>query len=115
MLQEKHDVRHAINELHKLLPPEIAKTEQAKRLYEYGCVTEMDIAQLIYRPMEPQGALKDFQFSRATMETRWQQGFSDAQTTLKASPWLAPIPKELGVRVFDVVHEILVGHRKQAT
>jgi NTE family protein len=114
MLREKHDVRHAINELHKLLPPEIANTEQAKRLYEYGCVTEMDIAQLIYRPMEPQGALKDFQFSRATMEARWQQGFSDAQTTLKASPWLAPMPKELGVRVFDVVHEILVGHRKQA-
>jgi NTE family protein len=71
MLREKHDVRHAINELHKLLPPEIANTEQAKRLYEYGCVTEMDIAQLIYRPMEPQGALKDFQFSRATMEARW--------------------------------------------
>jgi hypothetical protein len=39
----------------------------------------MDIAQLIYRPMEPQGALKDFQFSRATMEMRWQQGFSDAR------------------------------------
>ena len=39
MLREKHDVRHAINELHKLLPPDIANTEQAKRLYEYGCVT----------------------------------------------------------------------------
>jgi predicted acylesterase/phospholipase RssA len=34
MLREKHDVRHAINELHKLLPPEIADTEQAKRLFE---------------------------------------------------------------------------------
>jgi len=112
MLREKHDVRHAINELHKLLPPEIANTEQAKRLYEYGCVTQMDIVQLIYRPMEPQGALKDFEFGRATMEARWQQGLSDALTTLKASPWLAPMPKELGVRVFDVVHEILVGHRE---
>jgi NTE family protein len=114
MLREKHDVRHAINELHKVLPPEIANTEQAKRLYEYGCVTEMDIAQLIYRPMEPQGALKDFEFGRSSMEARWQQGLSDAQTTLKASPWLAPMPKELGVRVFDVMHEILVGHREQA-
>ena len=114
MLREKHDVRHAINELHKLLPPDIANTEQAKRLYEYGCVTEMDIVQLIYRPTEPQGALKDFQFGRSTMEARWQQGLSDARTTLHASPWLAPMPKELGVRVFDVIHEILVGHRKEA-
>jgi NTE family protein len=114
MLREKHDVRHAINELHKLLPLDIANTEQAKRLYEYGCVTEMDIVQLIYRPNQPQGALKDFQFGHSTMEERWQQGLSDAQTTLHASPWLAPMPKELGVRVFDVIHKILVGHRKEA-
>jgi hypothetical protein len=41
-LREKHDVRHAINELHKLLPPEFANTAQAKRLYEHGCVTVME-------------------------------------------------------------------------
>jgi NTE family protein len=114
-LREKHDVRHAINELHKILPPEIANTEQAKRLYQYGCVTSMDIVQLIYRPMEPQGALKDFEFSRSTMKTRWEQGLTDAHTALHASPWLAPMPKELGVRVFDVMHEILMGHPEMTT
>ena len=113
-LREKHDVRHAINELHKLLPPDIANTEQAKQLYEHGCVTEMDIVQLIYRPIEPQGALKDFEFGRSTMEARWQQGLSDACCTLQASPWLAPMPRELGVRVFDVMHDILVGHPQPA-
>jgi NTE family protein len=114
MLRERHNVRHVINELHKLLPPEIAETEQAKRLYEHGCVTTMDIVQLIYRPDEPQGALKDFEFSRPTMELRWQQGLSDARTTLDASPWLAPMPHEIGVRVFDVMHEILTGKRNVA-
>lgn len=107
MLRERHDIRHAINELHKLLPPEIASTEQAKRLYEHGCVTTMDIVQLIYRPDEPQGWLKDFEFSRPTMELRWQQGLADARTTIQASPWLVPMPSELGVRVFDVIHDIL--------
>ena len=53
--------------------------------------------------------LKDFEFSRSTMEARWQQGLSDARTSLHASPWLAQMPKELGVRVFDVLHEILVS------
>ena len=108
-------MRHVINELHKLLPPEIADTPEAKLLYEHGCVTEMDIAQLIYRPTEPQGAAKDFEFSRSTMEARWQEGFSDARTTLDHSPWLAPMPKELGVRVFDVVHDILLGHHTAAS
>jgi NTE family protein len=101
--RDRHNVRHAINELHKLLPPELANTEQAKRLYEYGCVTEMDIVRLIYRPVEPQGASKTYDFSRSSMEKRWQQGTSDARTLLHASPWLAPAPKELGVRVFDVL------------
>jgi NTE family protein len=113
-LREKHDVRHAINELHKLLPPDLANTEQAKRLYEHGCVTQMDIVQLIYRPIEPQGALKDFEFSRSTMEARWQQGLSDARSTLHALPWLAPMPRDIGVRVFDVIHDILVGDRRPA-
>jgi len=113
-LLERHNVRHVINELHKLLPPEIANTPQAKRLYEHGCVTEMDIAQLIYRPGEPQGPSKDFEFSRATMEARWQEGFSDAYTTLQKSPWLAPMREDVGVRVFDVIHDILVGHHRAA-
>ena len=91
--------RHAINELYKLLPPELASTEQAKRLYEYGCVTEMDIVRLIYCPVEPQGAAKTYDFSRSSMEKRWQLSM------LHASPWLAPAPKELGVRVFDVLRE----------
>jgi len=100
--RDKHDVRHAINELYKLLPPDLVATEQAKRVYELGCVTEMDIVQLIYRPTELQGASKDYEFSRISMERRWQQGISDARTILHASPWLAPMPKELGVRVFDM-------------
>jgi NTE family protein len=107
--RQRHEVRHAINELMEVLPPEIRNTEQAKRLWELGCVTEMDITQLIYRPHEPQGHHKDYEFSRATMKRRWRRGLEDAHTTLLAAPWLAPIPENVGVRVFDVMHDILVG------
>jgi NTE family protein len=107
--RHKHEVRHAINELMEILPPEIRNTEEAKRLWEFGCVTEMDIVQLIYRPHEPQGSYKDYEFSRGTMRQRWGQGLADARTTLRAAPWLAPTPREVGVRVFDVMHDILVG------
>ena len=75
----------------------------------------MDIVQLIYRPHEPQGSCKDYEFSRATMHGRWQQGLSDARTTLAASPWLAPIPEDVGVRVFDVMHDILIGQQEATT
>ena len=67
--RDRHNVRHAINELYKL-PPELASTEQAKLLYEYGCVTEMDIVRLIYRPVEPQGASKTYD----SVARRWKSG-----------------------------------------
>lgn len=108
---DKHEVRHAINELIDILPPEIAASPQARRLYRLGCVTQMDIVQLIYRPFAPQGAHKDFEFSRATMEQRWRQGQSDAQATLGAAPWLKPKPQEVGVRVFDVLHDALMSEK----
>ncbi len=104
--QQKHDVRHAIVELEKLLPPEIAGTEQARRLHALGCVTEMDIVQLIYRPCEPQGSAKGFEFSRSTMRTRWAQGLADATATLCSAPWLAAKTEDVGVRVFDVPHDL---------
>jgi NTE family protein len=111
--QEKHDVRHAINELEKILPPEIAQTDQARRLHAFGCVTEMDIVQLIYRPFSPQGCAKDYEFSRATMNDRWEQGRSDMATTLSAAPWLAPKKAEIGVRVFDVMHDLLIAKNQR--
>ncbi len=107
----KHEVRHAINDLIELLPPELAATPQAQRLYKLGCVTQMDIAQIIYRPMEPQGYQKDYAFSRTTMAQRWDQGVTDAQAAITAAPWLADKKKEVGVRVFDVWHDQLKAER----
>ncbi len=98
-----HDVRHNINTLWEKLPPELRDTPEGRFLYDFGCVTTMDIAQIIYRPAEPQGQSKDYEFSRGTMRERWAQGLSDATATLMASPWLEPMPKEVGARTFDVL------------
>jgi NTE family protein len=111
----KHEVRHAINELIELLPPELAETPEARRLYRMGCVTQMDIVQLIYRPMAPQGYQKDYEFSRETMRQRWEGGGGDAQVTLEDAPWLAPKGKEVGVRVFDVWHQRMIAKRQATT
>jgi NTE family protein len=106
ILRTTHDVRHNINGLWDQLPEDIRKTPEAKFLYNFGCVTTMDIVELVYRPPDPQGCSKDYEFSRTTMRARWAQGFSDAQTTLFAAPWLAPMPPEVGARTFDVLKDI---------
>jgi NTE family protein len=98
-----HNVRHAINTLYDKLPQALQATAEAKALYEFGCVTTMDIVEIIYRPREDQGQTKDFEFGRPTMLARWGQGLADAEATLKAAPWLAPMSPDLGVRTFDVL------------
>jgi NTE family protein len=113
-LRLMHDVRHNINNLWDQLPEHLRKTPEATFLYNFGCVTTMDIVELIYRPTEAQGYSKDYEFSRATMGDRWMQGLSDAHTTLLASPWLAPMPPEIGARTFDVPRGNQVAVRSSA-
>jgi NTE family protein len=109
-----HDVRHNINTLWEKLPQSLRDTPEARFLYNFGCVTTMDIVELIYRPNDPQGSSKDYEFSRTTMAKRWEEGRSDAQLTLLASPWLAPMPTDLGARTFDVPMQILREKEKIA-
>jgi NTE family protein len=96
-------VRHNINTMWEKLPEALRDTPEGRFLYDFGCVTTMDIAQIIYRPTDGQGQSKDYDFGRVTMEERWAQGREDALATLAASPWLAPMPPELGARTFDVL------------
>lgn len=104
-LHTLHDIRHNLNLLLEALPERLKDLPAARVLSEIACVTTMDIAQVIYRPEEPQGATKDFAFSRRTIRERWDQGVADARCTLEAAPWLAPSRPEIGVRVFDVIAE----------
>jgi hypothetical protein len=62
----------------------------------------MDIVELIYRPPAIQGPSKDYEFLRAAMRRRWNQGLSDASAALARAPWLEPAPAEVAVRTFDV-------------
>lgn len=97
-----HDVRHNINALIEKLPPGIRNTPEAQFLYEFGCVTRMDLVRICDRPPQPQGQSKDYAFGRAQVEERWLRGTADAMATLAASPWLEPMPKHVGARVFDL-------------
>ena len=63
----------------------------------------MDIVELIYRPTAIQGPSKDYEFLRAAMLHRWNQGLSDASAALASAPWLELAPPDVAVRTFDVV------------
>ena len=112
MFRTMHDVRHVINDLLERLP-ELRGSREGRFLYEFGCVTTMDIVELIYRPKHAQGPAKDYEFGHTVMRARWAEGLANARATLDASPWLAPMPPEIGVRTFDVLGEPPTGKRSR--
>ena len=100
--RRQHDIGHNIQLLWEQLPEALRQLPEAQYLYHASCVTVMDIVQLVYRPLQAQDSAKGYEFGRPTMLARWQAGAADATATLRAAPWLAPAPRELGVRSFDV-------------
>jgi NTE family protein len=101
-LRREHDLRHSINALWEKLPDDLRNGPETALLDQFRCVTTMDIVELIYRPEHALGQSKDYEFDRPTMETRWEQGLSDARETLIAAPWLEPMPPDVGARTFDI-------------
>ncbi|MCI4677771.1 DUF3734 domain-containing protein [Rhodoblastus acidophilus] len=105
LIRREHDLRHNINELWENLPPELRALPCAKTLYEFSCVTRMDIVNLIYRPAESQGPTKDFDFGREAMAARWRAGLDDACATLTKAPWMEPMDPQEGARTFDALRD----------
>ncbi len=91
------------------LPTELRSDPVAARLAAWAAPPPMDIVHLIYRPAVPQGSAKDYEFGRATMQQRWDQGLADARTTL-ARRAVGAEPPTAGTRTFDVL-----GHRPNTT
>ena len=96
--------RQAVAFLEKL-PPELRDDPMAQRMHAFACPARVDLVHLIYRPKEPQGSQKDFQFGRETFERRWKAGHADARRAVAAAPWQAPYPQVVGMRTFDVADE----------
>ena len=66
----------------------------------------INLVHLTYRANNYEALVKEFEFSRATMEAHWNSGYRDAQVTL-TNPEIFKLPdRKQGFRIFDV----LVAH-----
>jgi NTE family protein len=97
-----HNLRRNISRLLAKLPDSLKNEPEVAFLQRAACQTTMDIVELIYRPTAIQGPSKDYEFSRATMESRWKQGLEDARATIASAPWLERAPADVAVRTFEV-------------
>jgi NTE family protein len=95
------ELRAAFNELLAKMPPELAATPQAKMLAHASDPAVYNIVQLVYRSATYEGQVKDFEFSRRTMEEHWRAGYEDAAVTLSHPEVLTLPTTAQGVAIYD--------------
>ena len=100
--KEAQRLRHALDRLLGSLPPERRDDPDVAYLREAADHKVHNIVQLIYRSRRYEGAAKDYEFSRRTMEEHWHAGYNDAVRTLRHPEVLERPTTPDGVFTFDL-------------
>lgn len=95
-------LRRAAAKLLAEIPPDLRQTEEAAILAAEADKKVYNIVHLIYRAKSYEGASKDYEFSRRTMEEHWKAGYNDAVRTLRHPEVLARPEGPDGVFTFDL-------------
>jgi NTE family protein len=83
-----HRLSQSLARLGPQLPPELREAPEWRGLNEVAHENSTTIVHLIHRRALAEGASKDFEFSRFTMERNWGDGKLDVQKTLSHPDWL---------------------------
>lgn len=95
-------LRRAVGKLLPSIPAELRQTPEARLLAQEADEKVYNIIQLIYHAQNYEGACKDYEFSRETMNEHWSSGYRDAVRTLR-HPEVLQRPEGMdGVFTFDL-------------
>lgn len=97
-----HALQHKLRELYARLQPDQRSADDERELAALGCDSTMHIVRIPYAGHDWHMAAKDVNFSRGSIEWRWNQGYRDALRALKHAGWLTEVSEDTAV----VVHEL---------
>jgi NTE family protein len=84
------------------LPPEFRRDEDCQLLQAVVDRSVYKIVHLIYRSKTYEGQVKDFEFSRRSMEEHWEAGYNDSVRTLRHPEALLRPDENSRVDTFDL-------------
>ncbi|MDE2017775.1 MAG: DUF3734 domain-containing protein, partial [Hyphomicrobiales bacterium] len=102
VFKELQTLRRAARRLTAKLPKDLRDDPDAKLLAERGCDAAVTIVQLIHAREAFEGAAKDYEFSRLTMEEHWKAGRDDALRTLRHPKFTGRGKPAQGVATLDL-------------
>jgi NTE family protein len=95
-------LRRAAAKLLSQIPEELRHSREAEMLAAEADEKVYNIIQMIYRAKIYEGASKDYEFSRRTMEEHWKSGYDDMKRTLTYPEVLERPKSPDGVFTFDL-------------
>jgi NTE family protein len=95
-------LRRAAAKLLEQMAPELRQSPEAELLAQAADTKVYNIIHLIYHARNYEGASKDYEFSRRTMEEHWKTGYSDMERTLRHPEVLQRPTSPDGVFTFDL-------------
>src|SRR5262245_60473435 len=95
-------LRRAAAKLLGRIPGDLRQTPEAELLASVADEKVYNIVHLIYRSRKYEGASKDYEFSRQTMEEHWKSGYNDTVRTLRHPEVLQRQNGGDGVFTFDL-------------
>lgn len=99
---KQYQLRKLARELYERLPPDLRKPGDRKQLAELGADSTIHIVRLPYAGRDWNMASKDVNFSRGSIQWRWEQGYQDAMRGIEVSQGCPFQVSDTGV----VVHEL---------
>jgi NTE family protein len=97
-----HNLQRIVRTLYDKLPAKLKSEAGEDVLAALGCDTVMHVVRLEYGGHDWHMAAKDINFSKGSIEWRWEQGYRDASRSIQEAGWLATVTDQSGI----VVHEL---------
>jgi NTE family protein len=94
-------LRRAVRQVLLHLPDDLRTTPEVEMLTKEADEKVYNIVRLIYHSRRHEGASRDYEFSRRTMEEHWQSGYDDAARSLRHPELFQRPNNPEGVQTFD--------------
>lgn len=95
-------MQQKLRDLYTALPDQEKSAQAARELDAMGCGSTLHVVRLPYAGHDWHMPMKDINFSKGSIEWRWDQGYRDATRAIKAAGWLAAVTEDTPL----VLHEL---------
>jgi NTE family protein len=89
-----HELQHKLRELYRRLPAPLRTAQDRDELSSLGVDSTLHIVRLPYAGRDWHMAAKDVNFSKGSIEWRWDQGYADAMRAIGAAGWLQEVAED---------------------